>query len=54
VKQHAVSGKSAHDARIVAAMIVHGIERLVTFNVRDFKRYEGIIIITLAEPKSST
>lgn len=39
IEAHAVSGLPAHDARIVAAMRVHGIERLVTFNTEDFKRY---------------
>lgn len=32
--QHQVIGKSAHDARLVAAMLVHGINRLLTFNSR--------------------
>lgn len=42
VSAHAVSGKSAHDARIVATMTVHGITRILTFNVEDFARYKGI------------
>lgn len=43
VTQHAVLGKPAHDARIVAAMKVHGISHLITFNVGDFKRFPGIM-----------
>jgi hypothetical protein len=39
---HQVSGKNAHDPRLVAAMAVHGIGRLLTFNVPDFQRYRGI------------
>ncbi|MCA1639831.1 MAG: hypothetical protein LC768_16145 [Acidobacteria bacterium] len=40
-----VSGKTTHDARIVAAMQTHKIENLLTFNVSDFKRYSGAINI---------
>lgn len=39
VTQFGVSGKGAHDARIVAAMQKHGIRYLVTFNKDDFKRF---------------
>jgi predicted nucleic acid-binding protein len=42
VTTHRVSGKNTHDARIVAAMNVHGITRILTFNVRDFTRYPDI------------
>ena len=42
VTTHRVSGKNTHDARIVAAMDIHGITRILTFNVRDFTRYPGI------------
>jgi len=44
VEQHAVSGPAVHDARIVAAMLEHGIDRILTLNARDFGRYapEGI------------
>lgn len=45
VASHSASGKTSHDARLVAAMHVHGIENLVTFNVDDFKRYLGIKVI---------
>jgi predicted nucleic acid-binding protein len=31
VSQYAVSGKPAHDARLVAAMMVHGVTQLLTF-----------------------
>lgn len=39
VVNHAVSGKKAHDARLVAAMRVHGVTHILTFNVEDFARY---------------
>ncbi|MCI0331690.1 MAG: PIN domain-containing protein [Planctomycetes bacterium] len=45
VRQHEVKGKSAHDARLVAAMKRHGLEHLLTFNVADFQRYEGIELL---------
>jgi predicted nucleic acid-binding protein len=45
VNQHAVSGRKAHDTRIVAAMKVYGLHHLVTFNVDDFKRYAGITVV---------
>jgi len=40
-----VSGKQAHDARLVAAMNVHNLTQLLTFNTNDFKRFPGITAI---------
>jgi predicted nucleic acid-binding protein len=40
--EHEVKGVQVHDARIAGAMQVHGIERLLTYNPRDFNRYAGI------------
>jgi predicted nucleic acid-binding protein len=45
VVAHSVSGVRAHDARIVAAMSVYGINNLLTFNGPDFTRYPGIHVI---------
>ena len=42
MSQHEVSGKKAHDTRLVASMIVHGLDTVLTFNVADFKRYTMI------------
>jgi hypothetical protein len=42
VQAFGVSGKPAHDARLVAVMRVHGIGRMLTFNTRHFRRYEGM------------
>ncbi len=42
VTKYRVSGKVAHDTRIVAAMIVHGIENILTLNPDDFKRFTEI------------
>jgi len=42
VVDHGVMGRQAHDARIVALMQAHGIAHIVTLNVDDFTRYQGI------------
>lgn len=42
VMAHQVTGKPAHDARLVAAMTVHGLTHILTFNTADFARYPGI------------
>jgi predicted nucleic acid-binding protein len=42
---HAVQGVQVHDARLVAAMNVHGVSHVLTFNVSDFNRYPGIIAV---------
>ncbi len=40
-----IGGKQVHDANIVATMLAHGERRLLTFNIRDFRRYAGHIDI---------
>ncbi|MBX9790395.1 MAG: type II toxin-antitoxin system VapC family toxin [Pirellulales bacterium] len=42
VTRYNIQGKQAHDARLVAAMIRHGVASLITFNITDFARYDGI------------
>jgi predicted nucleic acid-binding protein len=42
VVAHRVMGKPSHDARLVALMRSHQIDRLVTINSSDFKRYAEI------------
>jgi predicted nucleic acid-binding protein len=44
VVRHGVVGVKVHDARLVAAMRVHGVTRLLTFNTSDFGRY-GIDVL---------
>lgn len=39
---HGVSGVQVHDARLVAAMHVHGLKRILTFNAKDFARFTDI------------
>jgi predicted nucleic acid-binding protein len=40
-----IIGKNAHDARLVAAMTVHGLTHLLTFNGQDFRQYPAIIAV---------
>ena len=46
VLQHDVSGKNAHDARLVAAMQRHGLTHILTFNKSDFTRFPHITVLT--------
>jgi predicted nucleic acid-binding protein len=39
---YSVSGVQVHDARLVAAMKVHSVKRILTFNDKDFARYNDI------------
>lgn len=41
---HAITGLQVYDTRLVAAMHVHRISHLLTFNVADFTRYAGITV----------
>jgi predicted nucleic acid-binding protein len=45
VVKHQVLGKQAHDARLVAAMKVHHVTHLLTFNTEDFKRFSEITVV---------
>lgn len=49
VNAYVSEGKQNHDARIVAAMLVHGIGVILTFNKVDFLRYSEIIAFTPQE-----
>lgn len=42
IVKYKVSGKVTHDTRIVAAMIVHKIDNILTLNPNDFKRFTEI------------
>lgn len=39
---YGVFGVQVHDAHLVAVMCVHGVERILTFNTKDFARFGGI------------
>jgi predicted nucleic acid-binding protein len=45
VTRYGVRGKPSLDARLVAAMIVHGITHLLTFNTDDFDFYQEIAVV---------
>jgi predicted nucleic acid-binding protein len=49
VAAYRVSGKNTHDARLVAAMTVHGVSNILTFNTKDFTRYAEIVVV---DPKT--
>ena len=42
---YAVRGVNVHDARLVAAMLVHGLTHVLTFNISDFARYSEITAV---------
>lgn len=46
VVNHQIKGKPAHDARLVASMLRHGVTHLLTFNTPDFRRFSGITAIS--------
>jgi predicted nucleic acid-binding protein len=45
VTAHSVSGVQVHDARLVAFMLAHRIDRILTLNGTDFARYGGITAV---------
>ena len=47
VVRFGVSGVQVHDARIVAAMLIHNVTHLLTFNTSDFNRYSSLGIIAV-------
>jgi predicted nucleic acid-binding protein len=48
VDQHDVIGLAVFDARLVAAMQIHRLDRILTFNISDFARY-GVSVL---DPKA--
>lgn len=49
VIDHQVTGKPAHDARLVAAMLAHGLTAILTFDKSGFSRYAGIEVVRPAD-----
>ena len=45
VLDYKVSGIQVHDARIVAAMLVHQVDQILSFDVDDFNRCRGITVV---------
>jgi predicted nucleic acid-binding protein len=54
VIEHQVAGKPAHDARLVAAMQVHGLTAILTFDKTGFSRYPGIEVLHPADVAGSS
>jgi len=52
VIQYRVAGKPAHDARLVAAMLVHGLTTILTFDRTGFSRYAGVEALHPADVSS--
>jgi predicted nucleic acid-binding protein len=46
---HNVQGVQVHDTRLAASMYVHGVGRLLTINVRDFRRFADLHVVHPAE-----
>ena len=46
---HNIQGVQVHDARLPASMYVHGVGQLVTMNVRDFRRFDGLSLVHPAD-----
>lgn len=49
VSTHLISGKLAHDAHLVAVMRGYAVNDILTFNGRDFRRFQGIVVVDPAE-----
>ncbi|MBE9009262.1 type II toxin-antitoxin system VapC family toxin [Pseudanabaenaceae cyanobacterium LEGE 13415] len=45
VSRYGIRGVNVHDARLVAAMLIHELTHIATFNVRDFMRYAEILVV---------
>ena len=45
VVQHSVLGVQVHDARLVAAMCVHGVTHILTLNASDFSRFREVVAV---------
>ncbi len=54
VVRHNVKGRTAHDAQLVAAMLVHGVDGILTFNVADFVQYPTIRVLDPAAVAAGT
>jgi len=45
VVSHQVKGAKVHDTRLVAAMLVHRVDAILTFNLSDFVRFKEIKVL---------
>jgi predicted nucleic acid-binding protein len=49
VVAQSLKGKSAHDARLVAAMQRHRLSNMLTFNTPDFTRFNNVQVFSPAD-----
>ena len=42
--EHRISGRQLFDARLAAAVLVHGFDQVLTFDFTHFGRYSGIVV----------
>lgn len=49
VERYKVRGVKVHDTRLVAACLVHGLTHILTFNTKDFKRFQEITAVHPAD-----
>ena len=45
VVEYHVSGVQVHDARLAAAMYIHSVGHILTQNVTDFSRFDGLTAV---------
>lgn len=45
VVKYGVMGVQVHDARLAATMYVHGVRHILTLNVADFNRFDGLTVM---------
>jgi predicted nucleic acid-binding protein len=50
---HNVQGVQVHDARLAASMYVHGVGQVLTINIRDFRRFDGLRVLHPAEVQAA-
>ena len=44
VAKYRITGKSVHDANVVATALAHGATHILTLNERDFRRYSEVVL----------
>ena len=45
IDRYQVRGVNVHDTKLVAAMLVHELTHLLTFNTKDFQRFKEIVVV---------
>jgi hypothetical protein len=47
--KYEVKGKASHDTRMVALMLEHHIDSILTINISDFKRFNEVLAVVPTE-----